>query len=319
MNYRSILLNDFSLDELKMLVGINDENLKQLEILYDTDIFMRDDELKIKTEDDDIYHRLNEQVKCLSKMIKDGQVISNDDIIHTFNVVTEHHSNEFSSFNKRIIAYNYNNQAVRVKTFGQAKLIEAIENNEIVFASGPAGTGKTFLAVLMAVNALKANKVKKIVLTRPAVEAGESLGFLPGDLKEKVDPYLMPLYDSLNDLLGAEKVQTLIERQAIEIIPLAYMRGRTLNDSFVILDEAQNTTSTQMLMFLTRLGAHSKMVITGDATQIDLNIKKTSSGLLEAIARLKGIKGIEAVHLKRNDVVRNPLVQAIIDRYEAND
>ena len=316
MNYRTILLNDFSFDELKMLVGVNDENIKQLEFLYDTDIFVRQDELKIKTEDDKIYQRLNEQIEMLYKMINSKQLITTDDILHTFNVIKENHTQEFEGFNKRIIAYNYNNQAIRVKTYGQAKLIEAIENNEIVFASGPAGTGKTFLAVVMAVNALKTNKVKKIVLTRPAVEAGESLGFLPGDLKEKVDPYLMPLYDSLNDLLGTEKVQTYLDRQMIEIIPLAYMRGRTLNDSFVILDEAQNTTSTQMLMFLTRLGNHSKMVITGDATQIDLNIKKASSGLLEAIAKLKDIKGIAAVHLKRNDVVRNPLVQSIVDRYE---
>ena len=168
----------------------------------------------------------------------------------------------------------------------------------------------------MAVNALKNNEVKKIVLTRPAVEAGESLGFLPGDLKEKVDPYLMPLYDALDELLGHEKVEILMERNVIEIIPLAYMRGRTLNDAFVILDEAQNTTSTQMKMFLTRLGLHSKMVITGDITQIDINIKKTSSGFKEACDILYDINGIGIVNLDKRDVVRNPLVSTIIDSYE---
>src|SRR5690606_36467155 len=205
-----------------------------------------------------------------------------------------------------------------VKTLGQKKYVAAIKKHDLVFGIGPAGTGKTYLAVVMAVHALKNGHVKRIILTRPAVEAGESLGFLPGDLKEKVDPYLRPLYDALNDVLGAEHTLRLIERETIEIAPLAYMRGRTLDDAFVILDEAQNTTPEQMKMFLTRLGFGSKMVITGDITQIDLP-KGIKSGLQIADKLLTSIKDISFIYLTQTDVVRHPLVQKIIDAYEKSN
>ena len=315
MSYQIIKLDDLSYEELMMFSGVCDENINTLEILHDLSIVMRDGELKVFTEDYDKFNLLKHHVDTIVNMINDKQNIDKDSISHSFTAVKNNHKEAYDNFNKKIIAYNHNNQAIRVKTYGQAKLIESIKNNDIVFASGPAGTGKTYLAVVMAVNALKSGEVSKIVLTRPAVEAGESLGFLPGDLKEKVDPYLMPLYDALDDLMGHEKVELFLERNVIEIIPLAYMRGRTLNDAFIILDEAQNTTGSQMLMFLTRLGMHSKMVVTGDITQIDLNIKKASSGLLEASRILRDIKGIDVVELTRHDVVRNPLVQAIIDKY----
>ncbi|MBR2067471.1 MAG: PhoH family protein, partial [Solobacterium sp.] len=222
---------------------------------------------------------------------------------------------DFEKYTKKFVGRTLAGKAIYPKTDGQYAFVEAMEKKTIVFAIGPAGTGKTYLAVIFAVNALKKGDVKRIVLTRPAVEAGENLGFLPGDLKEKVDPYLTPLYDALNDMLGREQVEKLIEKGTIEIAPLAYMRGRTLNDSFVILDEAQNTTTSQMKMFLTRLGFHSHMVITGDITQIDLH-KNISSGLQEASCILKGIEDIEVLELTSDDVVRHPLVQKIIERYE---
>jgi len=213
------------------------------------------------------------------------------------------------------IGQTHRGKAVRVKTLGQRVYVSAIRKRDVIFGIGPAGTGKTFLAVVMAVQALKSGAVKKIVLVRPAVEAGESLGFLPGDLQEKVDPYLRPLYDSLYEMLGADQVNKFMERGIIEVAPLAYMRGRTLNDSFVILDEAQNTTPEQMKMFLTRLGFGSKMVITGDITQIDLP-KGKKSGLIEAEQLLRHIEEIAFVYLKQEDVVRHMLVQKIIEAYD---
>ena len=206
-------------------------------------------------------------------------------------------------------------KSIRVKTMGQRRYIHAMKKNDIVFGIGPAGTGKTYLAVVMAVRALKQGYVKKIILTRPAVEAGESLGFLPGDLKEKVDPYLRPLYDALHDILGQEYTQRMMERGVIEIAPLAYMRGRTLDDSFVILDEAQNTTGAQIKMFLTRLGFSSKMVITGDPSQVDLP-KGVKSGLTLAANILSGVSGLSFITLEQTDVVRHPLVQRIIEAYD---
>ena len=315
MNYQTIKLDDLTFEQLIIFTGINEEHIKTLESLYNVALTLRDNTLKVFTEDEKVFTDLSHHVDTIVAMIKNNNMISNHEIEQSFAAIKSDHKVAYDTFSKKVIAYNNNNQAIRIKTLGQAKLMEAIKDNDIVFASGPAGTGKTFLAVVNAVNALKSGEVKKIVLTRPAVEAGESLGFLPGDLKEKVDPYLMPLYDSLYELLGQEKVETLVERGTIEIIPLAYMRGRTLNDAFIILDEAQNTTSSQMLMFLTRLGQNAKMVVTGDLTQIDLNFKDGTSGLLDASRRLKKIKGIEVVKLTGQDVVRNPLVQRIIEQY----
>ena len=207
---------------------------------------------------------------------------------------------------------------ISARTAGQEKLLSAFNNNDIVFAVGPAGTGKTYLAVAKAVHALRSDRVRKIVLARPAVEAGESLGFLPGDFKEKVDPYLKPLYDALEDMLPFESLKKYLDQQTIEILPLAFMRGRTLNNAFVILDEAQNTTFVQMKMFLTRLGKNSRAVITGDITQIDLPSKR-QSGLISSINLLNGIKGIKFVHLQKEDIVRNTLVKEIIDAYDRYD
>ena len=217
--------------------------------------------------------------------------------------------------NKPLILNTYDGSRIYAKTLIQKLYIEELEKNSILFATGPAGTGKTYLAVAYAVNKLKKNEIKKIIITRPAVEAGEKLGFLPGDLKEKVDPYLIPIYDALNDFLGKENVEKLVEKGVIEIAPLAYMRGRTLDHAIVILDEAQNTTSNQMKMFITRLGFDSKMIITGDMSQVDLQ-KNETSGLFEATHLLKNIKGIDQIKFGKYDVMRHPLVSKIIERYE---
>lgn len=314
MNYKKIEINNLDTDRLQLLCGINDDNIKFIEEETTVKLMIKNGEIFSIDADVKQHVFISNLFASLCVLIDNQEVLDRNAIKNAINNLNEHNQVDLS----KIIAYKRNNQPIRAKTYGQYQLIEAIKNNDVVFAAGPAGTGKTYLAVVMAILALKNGTVKKIVLTRPAVEAGESLGFLPGDLKEKVDPYLMPLYDSLNELLGAEKVETLLEKKVIEIIPLAYMRGRTLNDSFAILDEAQNTTSQQMLMFLTRLGLNSKMVITGDMTQTDLNIHRSSSGLKEAFILLRGIKGICHINLTNCDIVRNHLVQAIIERYEKN-
>ncbi len=213
-----------------------------------------------------------------------------------------------------VLLYGTRGNPIKAKTVNQQKLVIAIKQNDLVFALGPAGTGKTFISVAMAVKALKSKQVRKIIITRPAVEAGENLGFLPGDLKEKIDPYLRPIYDALNDMIPLEKLKFYMEREVIEIAPLAYMRGRTLNNAFILLDEAQNTTPMQMKMFLTRMGPESKMIVTGDASQIDLPGNQ-KSGLKEAIRILNGVKGIEMVELNEKDVVRHKLVRDIIEAY----
>ncbi len=219
--------------------------------------------------------------------------------------------------NKKVVLNTYEGKKIIAKTLAQKHYIDALESSSIVFVTGSAGTGKTYLAVAYAVNMLKKNQIRKIIITRPAVEAGEKLGFLPGDLKEKVDPYLIPIYDALYEFMGKENVDKLIEKGVIEIAPLAYMRGRTLDNAIIILDEAQNTTTNQMKMFITRLGFNSKMIITGDITQIDLP-NHTTSGLIEATKILKGINGINMVSFTKNDVMRHPLVSKIIEKYEAN-
>ena len=250
----------------------------------------------------------------VQKIAKDG-AIENDEIERLCYLASRGHdlTDEFS--NEKPVVKTKSGKVIFAKTSNQKRLVHAFRNEKIIFASGVAGTGKTYLAVAYAVDQLKRGKIEKIILTRPAVEAGESLGFLPGDMKEKVDPYLRPLYDALNEMLGAETVERYQEKEIIEIAPLAFMRGRTLNDAIVILDEAQNTTKAQMKMFLTRMGRNCRMIINGDISQIDL-IRKADSGLIQACHILKGIDGIAIQYLDQSDVVRNPLVQKIIERYE---
>jgi len=251
----------------------------------------------------------------LLKVIRKGININQRDVSTALEMVKSGTIEYFAELYDEEISRNMKGKAIRAKTIGQREYVSAIRSRDLVFCIGPAGTGKTYLAVVLAVLAMKTGSAKRIVLTRPAVEAGESLGFLPGDLKEKVDPYLRPLYDALHDVLGAEQTDRLMERGVIEIAPLAYMRGRTLDDAFIILDEAQNTTKAQMKMFLTRLGFGSKMVINGDKTQIDLP-RNTESGLIVAESILKKVGDIHFQYLEQGDVVRHPLVAKIIEAYE---
>lgn len=296
------------------LLGNADSNLKIIEEELQVSIVTRGESVSLSGDDE----RVTLASQILDKLIfviRKGVTISQRDVLSAIQMAQKGTLDYFDNLYDEEIAKNVKGKTIRIKTLGQRQYIMAIRQNDLVFGIGPAGTGKTYLAVVMAVNALKNGQVNKIILTRPAVEAGESLGFLPGDLKEKVDPYLRPLYDALNDVLGAEHTQRLIERGTIEIAPLAYMRGRTLDDAFVILDEAQNTTHAQMKMFLTRLGFGSKMVITGDQTQIDLP-KGAKSGLIAAEKILLGVNGISFVFLEQSDVVRHPLVGRIIEAYE---
>ncbi|GIN38543.1 MULTISPECIES: PhoH family protein [Heyndrickxia] len=300
-------------NEAIALFGISDSNLKMLEAEYEVSIVTRGETIDVsgkETNVEKVYHVLFQ----LLRVIRKGINISGRDVVYAIQMEKQGMIEYFTDIYEEEITKNAKGKIIRVKTLGQRQYINDIKKHDLVFGIGPAGTGKTYLAVVMAVAALKSGQVRKIILTRPAVEAGESLGFLPGDLKEKVDPYLRPLYDALNDVLGSEHTQRLIERETIEIAPLAYMRGRTLDDAFVILDEAQNTTQAQMKMFLTRLGFSSKMVITGDRTQIDLP-KGIQSGLVAAEKILENVSGISFVYLEQSDVVRHPLVARIIDAY----
>ena len=251
----------------------------------------------------------------MSEIIRRGENVDRTRIRYAIGLAADGNADRIGEIMRDVIAITSRGRQVKCKTLGQKQYVDTIKKNTCTFAVGPAGTGKTYLAIAMAVVAMKNKEIEKIILTRPAVEAGEKLGFLPGDLAQKVDPYLRPLYDALHEMLGLEAYQRLVERGAIEVAPLAYMRGRTLNDAFIILDEAQNTTSEQMKMFLTRMGMGSKMVITGDVTQIDLPIGK-KSGLVEALEVLKGIENIGIVRLSHRDVVRHELVQAIVKAYE---
>lgn len=304
-------------NEALALFGINDKYLLQLEELLNVSIVTRGEQISVSGKVEDIT-LLEEILPALLAVIRKGLTISERDVVYAVDLAEKGKLSQFETLFEDEITKNVQGKAIRVKTLGQKKYIANIRANDLVFGIGPAGTGKTYLAVVMAVHALKNGQVKRIILTRPAVEAGESLGFLPGDLKEKVDPYLRPLYDALHDVLGVEHTLRLIERETIEIAPLAYMRGRTLDDAFVILDEAQNTTPEQMKMFLTRLGFGSKMVVTGDITQIDLP-SGVKSGLHVASRLLNDVKGISFVYLDATDVVRHPLVQRIIEAYETNN
>jgi phosphate starvation-inducible protein PhoH and related proteins len=296
------------------LIGNADVNLKIIEDELKVSIVTRGESVSLSGDEERVI-LASQILDKLIFVIRKGVTISQRDVLSAIQMAQKGTLDYFDNLYDEEIAKNVKGKSIRIKTLGQRQYIMAIRQNDLVFGIGPAGTGKTYLAVVMAVNALKNGQVNKIILTRPAVEAGESLGFLPGDLKEKVDPYLRPLYDALNDVLGAEHTQRLIERGTIEIAPLAYMRGRTLDDAFVILDEAQNTTHAQMKMFLTRLGFGSKMVITGDQTQIDLP-KGAKSGLIDAEKILLGVKGISFVFLEQSDVVRHPLVGRIVEAYE---
>lgn len=299
------------------LFGPQDRYLRLIEEKYQAKIMSREAEVVIAGESKEL-DSLEQLFRVLLTLIRQGHQLNERDIAYAIELSKTLQADELLDLYKAEITTTYRGKPIRVKTIGQRHYVTTIRKKDIVFGVGPAGTGKTYLAVVLAVVALKQGAVKRIVLTRPAVEAGENLGFLPGDLQEKVDPYLRPLYDALNDVLGPEQVAKSMERGFIEIAPLAYMRGRTLDDSFIILDEAQNTTTEQMKMFLTRLGFGSKMVITGDITQIDLPRGKTS-GLIEAERILKDIDEIGFIHFTEQDVVRHSLVQKIINAYNKND
>jgi len=296
------------------LLGNSDQNLKTIEEELNVSIITRGESVSLSGDEEKVM-MTGEIIDRLIFVIRKGINIGQRDVLYAIQMAQKGTLDYFVNLYEEEIGKNIKGKTIRIKTLGQRHYVTAIKKNDLVFGIGPAGTGKTYLAVVMAVNALKTGQVNRIILTRPAVEAGESLGFLPGDLKEKVDPYLRPLYDALNDVLGAEHTQRLIERGTIEIAPLAYMRGRTLDDAFVILDEAQNTTQAQMKMFLTRLGFGSKMVITGDQTQVDLP-KGVKSGLIVAEEILQNVKGISFIFLEQSDVVRHPLVGRIIEAYE---
>jgi phosphate starvation-inducible PhoH-like protein len=309
---REINLDDYS-SEIRKIAGIMDKNIAAIESFFNVDIIFRDNLLKIIGQEENT-GKAQEGLINLLKVSKNREAIDNQTLNYVLNMTGKTIDKDYIE-NSNIICYTARGKAIKYKTVGQQKYIDAIRKNEITFAIGPAGTGKTYLAMAMAVEAFKKGDAARIVLTRPAVEAGESLGFLPGDLREKVDPYLRPLYDALYDIMGVDVYQKYMERGMIEVAPLAYMRGRTIDDSFIILDEAQNTTPEQMKMFLTRLGFGSKAVVTGDITQVDLPGDKTS-GLIRVQHILKDIKGLEFIYLTQQDVVRHNLVQKIIDAYD---
>lgn len=306
------------IEQLVNLFGNFDENIKEIEKKYSVIIISHGSGIKIKGEPENVMAAVR-TVECLITMINKGEQITKQNVDYASSLVKDGEDGKIESLlSADCVCITAKGKPIKPKTLGQRKYIEAIKNNTITIGVGPAGTGKTYLAVAEAVSAFRAKQVDRIILTRPAVEAGERLGFLPGDLQQKIDPYLRPLYDALFDMLGAENFQKCIERGDIEVAPLAYMRGRTLDDSFIILDEAQNTTREQMKMFLTRLGFNSKAVVTGDITQIDLPDGK-KSGLKEAVRILKGIEDISICKLNEKDVVRHRLVQEIIKAYERSE
>ncbi|MGN1202967.1 MAG: PhoH family protein [Eubacterium sp.] len=303
-----------ALEQAVSLFGSFDENVKLIEREYGVSIISRGSDLKVIGDAENVSKAVR-VLNSLLVLIGKGESLSDQNIRYVMSLVNEGNEDKLNSMTSDSICITSKGRPVKPKTLGQKKYCEAIKNNTITFGVGPAGTGKTYLAVAMAVTAFRAKEVNRIILTRPAVEAGEKLGFLPGDLQSKVDPYLRPLYDALFDMLGAENFQRYQERGAIEVAPLAYMRGRTLDDSFIILDEAQNTTQEQMKMFLTRLGFRSKMVVTGDITQIDLPDGK-KSGLKKVMYILRDVDDIAICKFNQKDVVRHRLVQDIVNAYE---
>ncbi len=307
-------MNVDRMEQVVSLFGSFDENVKLIEQHYSVDILSRGTDLKVSGEAENVAKAVR-AIDGLMQLVNRGEQLGEQNVRYVLMLVDEGSEAELPQLSSDSICITAKGRPVKSKTLGQKKYIEAIRQNTITLGVGPAGTGKTYLAVAMAVSAFRAKEVNRIILTRPAVEAGEKLGFLPGDLQSKVDPYLRPLYDALFDMLGTESYQKYLERGNIEIAPLAYMRGRTLDDSFVILDEAQNTTPAQMKMFLTRLGFNSKMVITGDITQIDLPDGK-KSGLREVTRVLKNVEDVAICTFSERDVVRHQLVQRIIQAYE---
>ncbi|HHW01547.1 MAG TPA: PhoH family protein [Thermoanaerobacterales bacterium] len=299
---------------LAFLFGNRDENIRFIEETFNVRVLTRDGNITILGDADDV-ESVQKLFNQLIEVIRGGNQLTAPDVKYFAGLVQEGKSEKITELYDDVICYTHRGKPIKPKTIGQKLYVQAIKNNDVVFGIGPAGTGKTYLAMAMAVTAFKEKEVNRIILTRPAVEAGEKLGFLPGDLQDKVDPYLRPLYDALYDILGVESFRRLMERGLIEVAPLAYMRGRTLDDSFIILDEAQNTTSEQMKMFLTRLGYGSKAVVTGDITQIDLP-KGVFSGLEEVQQVLKDVRGVKFVYLDDKDVVRHEVVQRIIKAYE---
>ncbi|HOI46693.1 MAG TPA: PhoH family protein [Bacilli bacterium] len=316
MEYTSIYTFADSSIERK-IIGPNNKHLNLLAEEFRVHLIDGFSEIKMSPYNEAIASKIINVVLILSELVKRNVSFGERDVISIANTIDTYGFDEILNLytNKLTIVNTYEGKAIYPKTINQLSYINALKQYDLVFSIGPAGTGKTYLAVLYAISLLKSGRIKKIVLTRPAVEAGEKLGFLPGDLKEKVDPYLIPIYDALYEGLGKETTEKLIEKGNIEIAPLAYMRGRTLDNSFVILDEAQNTTRQQMKMFLTRLGFNSKMVITGDITQIDLP-NRLASGLVEAIELLNELGSVKIVSFNKHDVMRHPIVQKIIEKYE---
>ena len=304
-----------SMDAYMTLFGMNDQNISLLEQECQVSIVLRGQKLIVSGEESQAQLAI-ETIQQVLQMISRHEYVDRVRIRYVLSMVREGKADLLDESLKNVVAVTHRGKQIRCKTAGQISYVNTIRSNELTFAIGPAGTGKTYLAMALAVVALKNKEVERIVLTRPAVEAGEKLGFLPGDLAQKVDPYLRPLYDALYDFMGADAYTRLIERGTVEVAPLAYMRGRTLSDAFIILDEAQNTTSEQMKMFLTRIGFHSKVVVTGDITQTDLPPGK-KSGLEEAVSLLKDIPSVGVVQMTGRDIVRHELVQLIVEAYES--
>ena len=311
------VINVDRMEQTVSLFGSFDENIKLIESQYNVKVISRGSEIKVSGDAENV-SRAVRAINGLLTLINRGEALSEQNVRYVLSLVNEGNEDKLTEMTGDCVCITAKGKPIKPKTLGQKRYLECIKNNTITLGAGPAGTGKTYLAVAMAVNAFRAKEINRIILTRPAVEAGEKLGFLPGDLQQKVDPYLRPLYDALFDMLGAESFQRYQERGSIEVAPLAYMRGRTLDDSFIILDEAQNTTREQMKMFLTRLGFNSKIVVTGDITQIDLPDGK-KSGLVEAMKILKGIDDIAINVFTEKDVVRHRLVQDIIKAYEKQE
>ncbi|HGK6801024.1 TPA: PhoH family protein [Streptococcus agalactiae] len=305
-------------DDMMSLFGSNERHLKLIEENLDVIIHARTERVQVLGDSEEAVETARLTIEALLVLVNRGMTVNTSDVVTALSMAQNGSIDKFVALYEEEIIKDSYGKPIRVKILGQKIYVDSVKNHDVVFGIGPAGTGKTFLAVTLAVTALKRGQVKRIILTRPAVEAGESLGFLPGDLKEKVDPYLRPVYDALYQILGKEQTSRLMEREIIEIAPLAYMRGRTLDDAFVILDEAQNTTIMQMKMFLTRLGFNSKMIVNGDVSQIDLP-KNVKSGLIDAVEKLRNIKKIDFIHLSAKDVVRHPVVAEIINAYSDSE